>query len=161
MASRDLESEFFESNPLLNWPKKASKLKTTRNILVISLSKLMPLKLKNKLLRAIGVKIGQDVAIGLSAQLDIFYPEKISIREGSIIGYGATILTHEATTERFSKGNVVIGKNVLIGANTTVLPGVKIGDGASVSANSLVNRDVEPGEKVEGVPIEEVEVREE
>lgn len=117
----------------------------------------MPLKLKNRLLRAIDVEIGEDVAIGLSAQLDIFYPEKISIGKGTVIGYGATILAHEATTERFSIGEVDIGKNVLIGANTTVLPGVKIGDGASVSANSLVNRDVEPGEKVQGVPVQEVQ----
>ena len=157
MTTRDLDSEYFESNPLLNWPEKVSRLKTTINILVISLSKLMPLKLKNRLLRAIDVEIGEDVAIGLSAQLDIFYPEKISIGKGTVIGYGATILAHEATTERFSIGEVDIGKNVLIGANTTVLPGVKIGDGASVSANSLVNRDVEPGEKVQGVPVQEVQ----
>lgn len=156
MTTRDLDSEYFESNPLLNWPEKVSRLKTTRNILITTFSKLVPLKLKNRLLRAIGVEIGEDVAIGLSAQLDIFYPEKISIGKGSVIGYGATILTHEATTERFSTGQVHIGENVLIGANTTVLPGVKIGDGASVSANSLVNRDVEPEENVQGVPIQEV-----
>jgi len=155
VTSRELESEYFESNPLLKWPKKVSRLKTTRNIIIISLSKLMPLKLKNKLLRAIGVKIEEDVAIGLSTQLDIFYPEKISVGKGSVIGYRSTILTHEATTKRFSKGKVEIGENVLIGANTTILPGVEIGDGASVSANSLVNRDVEPGQSVQGVPIKQ------
>lgn len=157
MAARNLDSEYFESNPLLNWPKKVSRFKTTRNILIIGLSKLMPLRIKNKLLSAVGVEIDEDVAIGLSAQFDIFYPEKINIGEGCVIGYGTTILTHEATTERFSTGEVDIGKNVLIGANTTILPGVKIGEGASVSANSLVNRDVAPGEKVQGVPIKKVE----
>jgi acetyltransferase-like isoleucine patch superfamily enzyme len=42
---------------------------------------------------------------------------------------------------------------VTIGANTTILPGVVIGDGATVSAMSLVNRDVPPGAFVGGVPV--------
>jgi acetyltransferase-like isoleucine patch superfamily enzyme len=51
------------------------------------------------------------------------------------------------------RGPVVIGNNVTIGANCTILPGVVIGDGAVVSAMSLVNRDVPPGARVGGVPI--------
>ena len=48
---------------------------------------------------------------------------------------------------------LIIGKNVLIGANTTILPGVKIGDGAIVSAASLVNRDIPPGVFAGGNPV--------
>jgi acetyltransferase-like isoleucine patch superfamily enzyme len=48
---------------------------------------------------------------------------------------------------------MVVGPDVTIGANTTVLPGVVIGAGAMVSAMSLVNRDVPPGALVGGVPI--------
>jgi acetyltransferase-like isoleucine patch superfamily enzyme len=47
---------------------------------------------------------------------------------------------------------VVIGRDVVIGANCTILPGVVIGDGATVSAHSLVNHDVAPGSVVGGVP---------
>ena len=43
--------------------------------------------------------------------------------------------------------------DIMIGANSTVLPGVVIGAGATVSAMSLVNRDVPPGAMVGGVPI--------
>ena len=39
---------------------------------------------------------------------------------------------------------VIIGNDVWIGANTTVLNGVKIGDGAVVGANSVVTKDVPP-----------------
>jgi acetyltransferase-like isoleucine patch superfamily enzyme len=42
-----------------------------------------------------------------------------------------------------SKG-IIINDDVWIGANTTVLDGVEIGEGAIVGANSLVNKDVPP-----------------
>jgi acetyltransferase-like isoleucine patch superfamily enzyme len=47
----------------------------------------------------------------------------------------------------------VIGNDVTIGTKVTVLPGVVIGDGAVVSAMSLVNKDVPPYTIVGGVPI--------
>ena len=42
------------------------------------------------------------------------------------------------------KGNTVVGNDVWIGQNVTVLPGVHIGDGAIVAANSVVSRDIPP-----------------
>ena len=40
------------------------------------------------------------------------------------------------------KGNTVIGNDVWIGQHVTVLPGVHIGDGAIIGANSVVTKDV-------------------
>lgn len=40
------------------------------------------------------------------------------------------------------KGDTVIGNDVWIGQNVTVMPGVHIGDGAIIAANSVVTRDV-------------------
>lgn len=48
---------------------------------------------------------------------------------------------------------MVIDRDATIGANSTILPGVVVGEGAVVSAMSLVNRDVPPGAFVGGVPI--------
>ena len=45
-----------------------------------------------------------------------------------------------------------IGNDVWIGVNTTILQGIKIGDGAVVGANSLVTKDVPPYAIVGGVP---------
>ena len=42
------------------------------------------------------------------------------------------------------KGDTVVGNDVWIGQNVTVLPGVQIGDGAIVAANSVVSRDIPP-----------------
>ena len=51
-----------------------------------------------------------------------------------------------------SKGDIVVGNDVWIGQNATVLPGVKIGDGAIIGANSVVGSDVEPYTVVVGNP---------
>lgn len=44
----------------------------------------------------------------------------------------------------YSKGPVKIGNNVWIGDKATILPGVTIGDGAIIGANSLVSKDIPP-----------------
>lgn len=50
------------------------------------------------------------------------------------------------------KGDTVIGNDVWLGQNSTILPGVHIGDGAIIGANSLVGKDVEPYTIVAGNP---------
>jgi virginiamycin A acetyltransferase len=42
------------------------------------------------------------------------------------------------------KGDTVIGNDVWIGQNSTILPGVKIGDGAIIGMKSVVGSDIEP-----------------
>ncbi len=124
------------------------------NFLIISLCRYLPfLGLKNYLCRSLlGVKVGRDVSIGLMVMFDVFFPQLISVGDNSIIGYNATVLTHEFLVEEFRKGPVEIGANVLIGSNVTILPGVRIGDGARVGAGSLVNRDIPPHTLAAGVP---------
>jgi len=128
-----------------------------RNFILVWLSKYTPtLSLKRFLLRMTGMKIGKNVNLGLCAAFDIFFPELIEIGDNTIIGYNATLLAHEFLIDSFRTGRIVVGKNVMIGAGTTVLPGVQIGDGAVVSAMSLVNRDVPPGSFVGGIPAKQL-----
>ena len=54
---------------------------------------------------------------------------------------------------------IVIGCDVWIGANATILDGVNIGDGAVVAAGSLVNRDVDAYAVVGGVPAKFIKSR--
>ena len=50
------------------------------------------------------------------------------------------------------KGDTVIGNDVWIGQNAVILPGVHIGDGAIIGANSIVGSDVDPYTIVVGNP---------
>ena len=50
------------------------------------------------------------------------------------------------------KGNTVIGNDMWIGQNAVILPGVHVGDGAIIGANSVVGSDVAPYTIVIGNP---------
>ena len=62
-------------------------------------------------------------------------------------------------TELPLKGDTVIGNDVWIGQNSTILPGVHIGDGAIIGANSVVAGDVAPYTIVVGDPARPVRKR--
>ena len=57
------------------------------------------------------------------------------------------------------KGDTVVGNDVWIGQNSTILPGVHIGDGAIIGLNSVVTRDVPPYTIVAGNPAKTVRKR--
>ena len=57
------------------------------------------------------------------------------------------------------KGDTVIGNDVWIGQNATILPGVHIGDGAIIGANSVVASDIEPYSIVVGNPAKLIRYR--
>ncbi len=48
--------------------------------------------------------------------------------------------------------SVIIGRNVWIGADATILPGVTVGDNAVVAAGALVSKDVPANTLVAGLP---------
>jgi acetyltransferase-like isoleucine patch superfamily enzyme len=148
-------------NSLSYWWKAVSPLRVMWNFVWIYLARYCPsLALKRWLLRRAGANIGRHTSIGLAVVFDIFFPELISVGENTIIGYNSVVLAHEFMVAEWRKGPVVIGNNVSIGANVTILPGVVIGDGATISAMSLVNRDVPPGAFVGGVPIRRLDSEE-
>ena len=54
---------------------------------------------------------------------------------------------------------IVLGRNVWVGSNATILPGVTIGDNAVVGAGAVVTKDVPPYTIVGGVPAKEIRKR--
>ena len=146
-----------EDKSLRNWKKVRHPLRVLLSFLIITFCKFLPdVEFKNRLYRLIGMKVGRNVTIN-GTNLDIFFPELIEIGDNTVIGGYTTIITHEFLNDgRWRKGRVKIGKNVMIGALTLILPGVEIGDNAKIAAYSLVNRNVKPGMFVGGVPIKEI-----
>lgn len=145
-------------NALWQMYRTVSRLKAVRNFVFIQLTRYCPsLPVKNWIYRHIlGMKVGNHTAFALMVMVDVFFPERIRVGDNSIIGYNTTILTHEYLIREYRLGNVVIGSGVMIGANTTILPGVTIGDGAVVAAGSVVHKDVAAGVFVGGNPAREI-----
>jgi len=140
-------------NSLHHWHRVRHPLRVCANFLLVYAARYSPsLSLKRVLLRMAGARVAGGAALGLGATLDIFFPENISIGEDAIIGYNAVLLGHEFLQGEYRTGKVEIGARAMLGANCTVLPGVRVGEGASVSAMSLVNCDIPDGEVWGGVP---------
>nr|WP_224335837.1 acyltransferase [Haloprofundus halobius] len=144
-------------NSLQSWTRARSPLVVARNYAAIVAARVSPsLRLKNWLLRRIGVTVGEGVSWGLESTPDVFWPDLVTVEDHAIIGYDATLLCHEFLQDEYRTGEVVVGERAMVGAGTVVLPGVHIGADAQVAANSLVAGDVPPGETVAGVPAEVV-----
>lgn len=140
-------------NSLHLWCSAVNPLRVCWNFAIITLCRYLPsLHLKRWLYKSLGMKVGKNASVGLMAMMDVFFPQLISIGENSVLGYNCTILCHEFLIREYRTGTVKIGREVMLGANSTVLPGVSIGDGAVVGAGSLVNRDIPPGALAAGVP---------
>ncbi len=98
------------------------------------------------------MEIGEKSAIALMVMMDTMFPERIHVGDNSIIGYNTTILAHEYLLNEYRLGDVYVGSNVMIGANSLILPGVTIGDYSIVGAGSVVTKDVPPHAFVAGNP---------
>lgn len=114
-----------------------------------------------------GTVIGNDVLIGtntiidgrtaignnVSIQGNAYIPLNVVIEDNVFIGPCA-VLTNDkypVRKETNLKGPV-LRKGASVGANTTILPEVEIGEGAMVAAGALVTKDVPPWKLAIGVP---------
>ena len=57
------------------------------------------------------------------------------------------------------KGDTIVGNDVWIGADATIMPGVKIGDGSIIATKSVVTKDAEPYSIVGGNPAKLIKKR--
>jgi acetyltransferase-like isoleucine patch superfamily enzyme len=84
----------------------------------------------------------------------------VDIGEDTLIGPGVRIISYQ---HRFAGGTTIrsqaveakpirIGRDVWLGANSVILAGVTIGDGAVVAAGAVVRQDVPANAVVAGVP---------
>ncbi|WP_010647552.1 acyltransferase [Oceanobacillus massiliensis] len=137
--------------------------KVVKNFIVIQIARYTPfLAMKNGLYRNfLHMKVGHETSFALMVMPDIMFPEKIKVGNNCVIGYNTTILAHEYLIKEYRIGDVIIGDEVMVGANTTILPGIEIGDGAIVSAGTLVHKDVPSGAFVGGNPMRLIYTKEE
>lgn len=109
------------------------------------------------------VEIGSDCYFGVGIHITAI--NRIKIGDGCLTGKWVTITDNshgDNSSDQIqsmpikrplhSKGPVIIGKHVWIGDKATILPGVTIGEGAVIGANSVVTKDVPAFSVVAGVP---------
>ncbi len=105
-------------------------------------------------------EIGESVVIGDNVRIGAmcFIPEGVTIEHDAWIGPRVTF-----TNDRFPPSGkeawqrTFVRKGARLGASVTVLPGVKIGEGALIGAGAVVTRDVPAGETWAGVPALRIE----
>lgn len=111
------------------------------------------------------IYIEENVKIRHNCKIINSTKEKVTIKKYSVLAPGCTIIcnSHVSTVgiPQFLLGashindkskDIVIEEDVWIGANVTIMPGIKIGRGAIVGACSLVTKDVPPYALVCGSP---------
>lgn len=111
------------------------------------------------------LRIAPPVYIGPNANL--YLRAELHIGSGTIIGPNLTVHTanhqYEGNAvpydEVYIGQNVVIEKNVWIGGNVTLLPGIRIGEGAIIGACSVITRDIPKFAIVAGNPAKIIKFR--
>lgn len=123
------------------------------------------------------VDAGQSLKIGkystITWQCVVEGGAKISIGDRVFLGPGSKVLSSTYELNGYyaiehipdecratSYGDIVIEDDAYIGAGAVVMPGVKIGEGAVVGANSLVNRNLKPWGIYFGNPVKLIGMRE-
>lgn len=109
---------------------------------------------------SMGMTCGDNFTRMKGAILDPSHCWLIEIGNNVTIAPRVHILCHDASTKHFlgytKIGRVTIGDNVFIGAESVVLPGIKIGNNSIIGANSTVTHDVPDNMVYAGNPAREI-----
>jgi len=105
----------------------------------------------------INLLVGKNCYIGKNVYLDL--ANEIDIKDDVVISNNVIILTHaDVGARKMSKyykrvsKKLIVDEGTWIGANSVILPGIKIGKFCIIAAGSVVNKDVEDFTLVAGVP---------
>lgn len=110
-----------------------------------------------RLHRLRGVRIGSGCFIGTDVLLETAYPQLIEIGNRVDLGMRTTVVAHQQGEQADeSKPSVRIEDDVFIGPGSIILPHVTIGEGAVVTAGSVVTTSVPSLTMVRGNPAEPV-----
>jgi maltose O-acetyltransferase len=169
-------------NPLRPTPAYVASRRWTLWVNTIAASPFVGFDARKRLYRWVGIDVSPDayeigaqcyihsaeLAVGARTRINdrcwIENVARVSIGEGVAIGQHVVIITSTHTfgprSARASGGwdylPVTIGNGCWIGARSTLLPGVTIGDGSIVAGGAVVTEDTEPDSLYGGVPARKI-----
>ncbi len=108
-------------------------------------------------LRSRGAKIGRDVFFGPDVYVERDFASLLTIEDGVVLSRGVSIFLHDSSLNNvigapIKFGPVRLRRNCYIGANSTILCGVEVGENAIVGASSIVTRDIPANTYAYGQP---------
>jgi len=94
-------------------------------------------------------KIGNNVSI----QSNVYIPTNTIIEDNIFIGPCA-VLTNDKypIRKKYDLKGPILRHGVSVGANSTLLPGIEVGEGAMIAAGAIVTKDIPPWTLAVGVP---------
>ncbi len=118
------------------------------------------------------ITLGRNVHIAVFSSI-VASEQAIEIHDFAGLAFGCRIfsssddysgesMTNPTVASKFktvSHGEIQIGRHAILGTNSIVLPGVTIGEGCSVGANSLINKSTEPWGIYIGSPARSIKER--
>lgn len=114
-------------------------------------------KIGSRIVIGSGTIIDGNVEIGDRVKIEslVYIPTHTKIGSDVFIGPNV-VMTNDKYPQRlrdqYEPKGPIIGDSVSIGANSTILPGVTIGEGSFIAAGSVVTKDVPSWKLVKGVP---------
>ena len=137
-----------ESWNTVRWAICAHLHRCTHPVLVHTI----PSPICNAYYRLAGAKLGKGVQINT---INLNDPSAVTVGDNVVIGGRSVINGHLVEKGQLVLARVHLGKNCLIGAGTTIQPGVRIGEGAVIATNGLVGKwkEIPAGEVWGGLPV--------
>jgi acetyltransferase-like isoleucine patch superfamily enzyme len=100
------------------------------------------------------LSIGDDLYMNAGTSIEVWHDVRIG--SNCLFGPFASVIDddrHEVEPGAIlHKGPTILGNNVWLGRSAAVMPGVTVGDGSVVGANSVVTRDIPPNSFAAGAP---------
>lgn len=122
--------------------------------------------------RGVTFGTGEDISIGNFSTIgyrNTLFVKELFIGNYVMLGPNVTIIGSNHNCARTDipmfqqgvvyPGPIIIEDDVWIGANVTILPGVRLGKGSIVAAGAVVSKDVQPYTVVGGVPAKIIKYR--
>ena len=106
------------------------------------------------LLRLTGMKLGRGGFVGQNGFLEDLHSENFIMEDNATISFGVTVIGHgpkRNITDPADK-RIILRKGAYVGAASVLIPGIEIGENATIGAGSVVSKSIPAGAVAAGAP---------